>query len=344
MISGIVPFEEVVQSVKDETGIENIRPYYEKIRRLIFRAEREIGYGGSVALFKKTYLVAGKTSIDPNFGKYFKFPEDFIEFEGVGQKCQLISERHYRATSEGLRFLEKQIVDTVILYWGLSVDDNGYPFVTRNHEEAVVAYIVWKLYSSKIFLGMGNMNAVENYKRIFELAVGESRGDDAFPTLEQWNALGQLSYTDRRILLDQPVHSYDYCAEYEDILVVDEKIVPPTQQNVHYWVHNSISDGMNQIIPLINPTYLLTKNFKTLDVFKNLVIFDNLAGSPGAALGRIVFAVASSRDSAFVIQDTFNNNINHLFDSYYYYATDIKIYVSKTVYSYFSLGFKIHKL
>ena len=96
MISGIVPFEEIVQSVKDETGIENIRPYYEKIRRFIFRAERDIGYGGSVALFKKTYLVEGITSIDPNFGKYFKFPEDFIEFEGVGQKCQLISERHYR--------------------------------------------------------------------------------------------------------------------------------------------------------------------------------------------------------------------------------------------------------
>ena len=344
MISGIVPFEEIVQSVKDETGIENIRPFYEKIRRLMFRAEREIGYGGSVELMKKTYLVAGVVDANPNFGKFFKFPIDLIEFEGIGQSCKPVIENKYRPTAEGVRFNTKQTIDTVLLYWGIKTDDNGYPMVTRNHEEAVVAFIVWKLYSAKIFLGIGNMNAKKDYEQLFTSALLEARGDDAFPTLEQWNALGQLSYTDRRTLIDQNVHSYDYCAEYEDENTEEEVVVPPSQQNVHFWMNDSLSEGIIEIIPKVNTTYLLDKNFRTLDVFKNLVIVDNLAGTPGAAIGRIVFAITAAHDQGFLFLDAFNNNITHLFDPYYYYDSDIKIYVSKSVYSYFSLGFKIQPL
>lgn len=344
MISGIVPFEEIVQSVKDETGIENLRPFYEKIKRLIFRAEKDIGYGGSVELMKKTYLIAGITNIDPNFGKFLKFPQDLIELEGIGQDCKAIVENKYRPTAEGIRFCEKQTKDTVLLYWGINTDDNGYPMVTRSHEDAVVAYIVWKLYTSRVFLGIGNMNAKQDYERAYTTECLAARGDDAFPTLEQWNALGQLSYTDRRTLIDQNVHSYDYCAEYEDELVEEEVVVPPSEQNIYYWVHDSLSDDIIQIIPLITPTYLLGKNFKTAEVFKNLVVMDNLASSPGAAIGRIVFAVTSAHDAGFMILDAFNNNISHLFNPYHDYETDIKIYVSQSVYSYFSLGFKIQPL
>jgi len=39
--------------------------------------------------------------------------------------------------------------------------------------------------------------------------------------------------------------------------------------------------------------------------------------------------------------DNFGNNLNHLFSSYYYGDTKIKLYVSGAVYSHFELGFKI---
>jgi len=267
MISGIVPFEEIVQSVKDETSIENMRPLYEKIKRLIFRAEKDIGYGGSVDLMKHTYVIAGVTSIDPNFGKFFKFPQDLIELEGIGQDCCPIVENKYRPTSEGIRFKEKQTKDTVLLYWGLKTDDQGYPMVTQNHVEAVIAFIVWKLYTSRVFLGIGNMNAKKDYESVYTTECLAARGDDAFPTLEQWNALGQLSYTDRRTLIDQPVHSYDYCAEYEDESNEETPTVPPGDRNVYYWVHDSITDNIDQIVPIVNPTYISSKNFKKLSVF-----------------------------------------------------------------------------
>jgi hypothetical protein len=332
MISGIVPFEEIVQSIKDETGIENIRPFYEKIRRLIFRAEREIGYGGSVELMKKTYVIAGVSNIDPNFGKFFKFPEDLIELEGIGQDCQPVIEYKYRPTSEGIRFKEKQTVDTVLLYWGLKTDDNGYPMVTRNHEEAVISFILWKLYSAKIFLGIGNMNAAQDYKMTFNLALAEARGDDAFPTLEQWNTLGQLSYTDRRTLIDQDVHSYDYCAEYED-----EISEPILEKMIKYW-QIGLTDTIESETDLIDLDYIEDKPEYSLKEFKlgKSITF--------SSVGKIVFLVTNTENDYYSFKDALGNNIDNAFDSSYIESLKLKVYVSKNLIAPSEILFKIENL
>jgi len=334
MISGIVPFEEIVQSVKDETGIENIRPLYEKIRRLMFRAEREIGYGGSVELKKKTYLVAGVDNSDCNFAKFFKFPEEFIEFEGVGQDCCPVPEYRYRPTAEGIRFKCKQEKDTVLLYWGINVDEQGYPMVTRNHEEAVIAFIVWKLYTSRMFLGLGAMNLQKDYEHSFTMALLEARGDDAFPTLEQWNALGELSYTDRRILLDQPVHRYDYCAEYEDI-VCEGSEVPGEEKGVAYWQLDSMTEDINDVIPLINDVFLNLKPNLPLSVFEEGKDVEY------TLIGRICFCIRNTEDVAYILKNILGSNITASFDANYDAATLSKLYVSKNVYTYSTIQTKI---
>ena len=333
MISGIVLFEEIVQSIKDETGIENIRPFYEKIRRLMFRAEREIGYGGSVELMKKTYVIDGVSNSDPNFGKFFKFPQDLIELEGIGQKCQPVVEHKYRPTSEGIRFKEKQTIDTVILYWGIKTDDQGYPMITRNHEEAVISFILWKLYSAKIFLGIGNMNAAQDYKMSFHSALGEARGDDAFPTLEQWNALGQLSYTDRRTLIDQQVHSYDYCAEYEDeiINVINQKMVKFWQLTFE----QKIEDIMPLIVPAFTESILTGKQELSLEQFKEGYLCTY------TGVGRIAFVITETENEYYQFKDFLGNNIDNSFDNDY--VENYKVYVSKNIITPSQITFKIEK-
>lgn len=329
MISGIVPFYEIVESVKDETSISNIRPYYDKIRRLIFRAEREIGYGGSVILKKVTYKA------DIPF-KYLKFPEDFIEFEGIGIKCHRVCQSRYTSTSEGIRFKEEQKDPVVLLYWSIAVDDEGYPMVTRNHEEAVVAYIVWKLYSPKIFLGIGNMNAAFDYRKNFENLLLESRGDDAFPTLEEWNELGTLSYTDRRILIDFPVQAYDYCVDRGE--VVDTGTTePPLLVNVFYWQLDSLIEDIDDVIPLITPDYIVTKPYTSFEMFEEgFAITYNL-------IGRICFAIFETQNEEYVIKDVLDNDITPVFDTFFFEDTKIKLFVSKSVYSFAQITFKIQK-
>lgn len=328
MISGTVPFEELVQSIKDETGIENLRPLYERIKRFIFRGEREIGYGGSVSLKKKTY----KITTDYN-GKYFPFPEDLIEFEGIGQSNILFHGCNYTATTEGIRFKTTQTKNVVLLYWAIDVDDQGYPKVTRNHEEAVIAFIIWKLYTSRVFLGIGNMNAKQDYKQEFTFALLEARGDDAFPTLEQWDDLGALSYTDRRILLEETVHYFDYSENEE------ECSTSSTTAKVYYWQLENLTETLASIIPsLQNTTYLFSKPNENYEVFEQgkMIAYSNIA--------KIAFAIYQTSDMNFLINDSLNNDITDEFDTYYAEAISAMVFVSKTHRSYSTLYFKFKKL
>ena len=337
MISGIVPFEEIVQSVKDETGIENLRPYYEKIRRLIFRGEREIGYGGSVEIMKKKFVVSQSPNNDCGANKYFKFPEGFIEFEGVGISSKKINPNEYTVTAEGIRFRKSQVKNIVLLYWGIQTDDNGYPIVTRNHEEAVVAYIVWKLYSQRIFLGIGNMNANQDYKQNFTMHLLEARGDDAFPTLEEWDALGTLSYTDRRLLIEEKTFTYSYeeddcdSTDNTDPIEVDERMV-------HYWQLNSYTDKIEEVKAVLDENYLLTKPSKTFQTFESYQTINY------TTVGRIVFVITKADASVYQILDALGNEISSAFDKYYDTDLLMHLFVGKDFISNSNISFKFKKI
>lgn len=329
MISGLVPFEEIIESVKDDTGIENLRPWYEKISRLLFRAEREIGYGGSVVLKKVIY----KNPSNYN-GKYFAYPVDFIELEGIGSSCRPICQSQYNKTADGIRFTTTQTKDIVLLYWGIFCDGYGRPVTTRNHQEAVVSYIVWKLYSAKIFLGIGNMNANSYYKDEFTMALLEARGDDAFPTLEEWNEIGLLSYSDRRPLIMHPTAGYDYCS---DNIKTECEVIEPTTMKVYYWQIDGVGVDFDSERLNIDNDYLSKKPVVDIIVFEQGKIVNY------TLIGRLCFAIQETENSNFVITDSLNNDVTDEFDVMYYAPIKTALFVSKNPYSYSSIYFKFKK-
>jgi hypothetical protein len=185
MISGIVPFEEIVESIKDVTGYENMRPLHDKIRRFIFKAEEDIGAGGLVIRKKKQYTI-GDGFYD---GTTIIMPDDFI------------GEYSYKALSSGVingRVLTLNCYpgpeELDMYYMGFLLDDKGNPFTTRNHLDAIVAFSVFRLYSSRYFLGKGNINQYREYKTEFNDFVMAARGNDAFPTEEQWEEIGKIMH------------------------------------------------------------------------------------------------------------------------------------------------------
>lgn len=330
MISGLVPFEEVLEAVKDESAIENLSPHYERIRRLLFRAEAEIGYGGSVVLKKMIFTK------DSNYnGKYIPFPPDFIELEGIGQYCCAMNPYEYTVTSDGIRFRKTQDVKTCLLYWALFCDGHGNPVTTRNHFEAVVAYIVWKLYSPKIFLGVGNMNAAQDYKYSFQNLLHEARGDDAFPTMEQWNEIGLLSYSDRRALLMHPIASYNYCSD--EILQDCPEIVPEATY-VYYWQLNGTIADIQDEINNITEEYLLTKPRAELLVFEMGKKVDYLL------TGRPCFAIRETEDMDFQITDALNLDITDEYDTQYFPEIKTMLFVAKNYVIFSSIYFKFKNI
>lgn len=181
MISGIVYFDEIIESIKDATGIENMRPYYERIKRFVFWTEREIG-GGGLIVRKRLSLTMGDGYYD---GYNIILPEDFI------------GEFSYGSLSAGtihgnvLKLHEKGPTELDFMYMGFLLDESGNPFTTRNHLVAVVAYAVYRLYSTKVFLKQGNANMYKMYQQEYYDSIGEARGDDAFPSEEEWIEIGR---------------------------------------------------------------------------------------------------------------------------------------------------------
>lgn len=182
MVSGIVYFDEIIENIKDATGIENMRPLYSRIRRFCYNCEGDIGAGGVIVLKKKEYEI-GDGFYD---GKSLILPEDFV------------SEHSYNALSNGIlqgnlfRLYEEGAAKVDFKYLGFLMDEEGNPFTTRNRLDAIVQYSVWRLYSSRYFLGEGNRNQNRDYEQSYKDAIMEARGLDAFPSEEDWNILGAI--------------------------------------------------------------------------------------------------------------------------------------------------------
>lgn len=183
MLSGPVFFEEVVQEVKDLTGITNLRPQYGKIRRAIMKAEQDIGAGGFIIRKRKDY-VNGDGGYD---GTNIVLPEDFVW------------EYSHAKLSQGT--INGKILtlncppgpDEISMYYmGWLLDDSGNPITTRNHLEAVVLGCIFRLYSSQYFLGNGNYNQYKEYQIQYNDMVMAARGNDAFPTEEEWIQIGRI--------------------------------------------------------------------------------------------------------------------------------------------------------
>lgn len=190
MRSGIVYFEEILEGVKDGTGIENINPFIEKIKRSIFNAETDIGPGGLITRLSKTY-----TLNDGEYdGTYLTLPYNLIFEDSLNGITT--GDLH----GNKLKLKETPGPEEVILkYMGFVLDQNGNPVTSRNRFEAIIARCIFDLYRPKKFLGIGNRGDYLDYKNDYDNKVLAARGYDAFPTEQEWEYLGQtisMSYKD----------------------------------------------------------------------------------------------------------------------------------------------------
>jgi len=183
MISGIVYFDEILEGIKAATGIENLSPYYEKLRTAVLDAEYDIAPGGSIVRKRKTYA-NGDGYYD---GTYMTLPYDFRGEYSFDK----LNTAYYRGNV--LELHETPGPDEVILdYMGLLLDAKGDPVSTRNHKDAVIKAGVILLYAPRVFLGKGDKVLFAEYKREYNDLVMASRGNDAFGTEADWDELGVI--------------------------------------------------------------------------------------------------------------------------------------------------------
>lgn len=332
MRSGPVSFEQVLAQVKMETGFSNLRPLYSSIRSLIFWGTKDIGYGDTIVQRTNKYE-AGNEFFD---GRILQLPDDFVELDKVGCCKEMMFEGcDYNVQGKYL-FLCRPKKDIQIKYSTYICDGRGNPVISYNHFKAVVAYIVWKLYSKKKFLGKGNLSLDAKYEQDFERYAAAAVGNDALPvTPEDWLALGSLN---RMSSFDALVHLQDGkccgCAPKNIFKKPEEGEDTMENKEIYYWQFDDLSKTID-FAPQIDQAFLDTKDTVTLGELNNGVAI------PYIGIGRVAFAITGTQPGLYTIRDILGQDITeNVFDSHYDFGTETEIFISKEHYTHSTIFYK----
>lgn len=226
-----VSFYDIIEGVKEETGITNLVNRYNEISRLIVRAERDINPYAGHFIIKNVKYVLNQNNFN---GTSIKIPQDFIELRSAKANGLELE------TRDGLSHIllcNGQVNQIVILsYWATQMDITGFPFVLYNHFEAVIAFIVWKLYSQKAYQDSANMNAKIVYQENYERFAKAARGFDFFPTQKNLDNMRADQMLPKYIEINCEDDCFCACS------VIENSDIPIESSDIEmwFWQENSL--------------------------------------------------------------------------------------------------------
>lgn len=334
MYSNIIPFENVVDAVKDEIGSTNLRNAYPQIRRLIYRAERDIGFG---------YLLIKRIKYSIEEGTIFegkaRLPEDLIKLEALGT-CEFgLCPGAYHHQGNYL-FLCDDIKEFDLVYYTMLCDGNGNPAVSENHFEAVVAGVKYFMYSSKMWNNQGSASYYKELKLLYYDNCGEARGNDVMPTTkDEWSQIADILKMSYRDALIYSPKNNSYCCVPTAINneVINPNTGTQTDDIVYQWQYSDLATDISDA-PNIDQEFLDLQISVLVDVYLNghVVSYNKI--------GRIAFAIQNISEDYYQILDVFNTDITTVvFDSYYNEDLKTQIYISKEYYSHGNIYFQLIK-
>ena len=335
MTSGYIPFNDIVLSLSDRLGRINLRNQFSFIKRSIIDAEHEINPYSNLLVKKKMTYHKGNGNFD---GKNIVRPKDFFKIDDIGSCEQKLCPHQYLINPNFIILCDGKKRDKVtFVYYGIACDGSGNPFISRNHKEAVLAYLEYVFYKPQMNKGTGNANWALALKREWEDRCMESRGEDwmqvIVDNLDDVRSFSNMSV--QEIIEDERSESLnDSCdckacfdVEYDDNEYMNKKI--------WNWQFNNI----NEIISFeeySSDDFLSTKTQKDLSEFTNGTIINF---SKIAKYGFCIDNVDS--EDSIQIYDLTGSSLENTLERYYDAATRRLVFVSNSLISHSSIFFKM---
>lgn len=307
-------FFDIVQGVKDETGISNLQNFYQSLHSLIVRAERDINPFAGHFIKKRVRYKKGSGAFN---GKAIKIPDDYIEAIDVYDRAE--PGRAPMETRENVShiLLCNGIVNetAVLSYWATQMDSNGHPFVPYTHFEAVVAFIVWKLYSKRVFQNTGSVNAKKDYQFIYEDFAKAARGSDFFPDENNMTNMRDESHTASMFAVVTDDDCFCACS------IIDDNTPPVTDMKIWYWQENSLTQQITE--DDVTDEFLSNKQTVEELAFKAGVYFTS------SYIGRYGIAIQNGPSTPIGIIDALGTSIRDSVTYKYYPEKSLLVLISK---------------
>ena len=336
MISSLYSFDQLIQDIKTETGIKNLENRYNEIIQLIARAEYEINPYAGFLMKKVMLFYKGNGTFD---GKSIKKPKDMVSIDKVGCCNHGLCDGSYYENVSHVTLCGKQRDSVKFAYWALQHDGNGYPFVSYNHASAVVAFVVWKLYSGKVFMAEGSIQTQLYLEQQFDMRCGEARGEDMFPSAESINNIYKTNSWSALEMFNKTGH--DMCLSCDNCITpISDKSEEITENmKVYYWQQTAPSVSTQSVLDGITLPLILEKQSENFPVFNNGFLVAN------PSIGRLSFAIHKTELFNYQINDNiFGTDITDEFVSYYFEEIQAMVFVSINPFSFSNLNINIKKI
>ena len=337
MYSNLIPFSDIVDSIKDATGINNLRNRLPQVRRLVNRIQSEIGYGGSMLLKKVNYCTEdGTIGVDASGLHKIKLPQDLVKIESVGTCYFGVCPEKYNIQGNYI-FFKGVVTEFTLVYYALICDGEGNPTVTENHFEAVISGLEYFMYKQKIWNKEGNANYLAYLDKYYQDRIGEARGNDVFPnTAKDWEKLGvKLRMSQRDLLI---YDSYEACYNGLPTSTNNEIIDGDNDRSddmVYNWQYDDLVSDIS-LAPTYDSVFLNLQDVDPIDVWINGTVINY------TSVGRIAFAISNIPEDYYQIIDVFETDITStIFDTYYDSVNSVQYYISKEYYSHGNIYFKL---
>lgn len=168
-----------------------------------FEAERKIGSYKTFVKKTATLTVANKQA---------SLPEDFLSLIDVKKggsgnnnylsqssatfPANVDKQNSFYFTEDTINLSTSDISSVAIAYYAVDTDDEGFPTIAANHEDAVSAYLMYKYKARDYWNGKIPRQIYVDLERNWSRLCGQARGNDNIPTpiemkkaAEIWNTL-----------------------------------------------------------------------------------------------------------------------------------------------------------
>jgi hypothetical protein len=155
-----------------------------------FEAEKKIGSYKTFVRKFATLPVANKQAALPNdFLSVIDIKDasgtdatNYFEANSATFPDNTTRERRYYITDSTINLSTGNPSSIDISYYAIDTDDEGFPTIAANHEDAVSAYIMWKYKSRDYYNGKLQRYIYIDMKQNWSQLCAQARGNDSMPS------------------------------------------------------------------------------------------------------------------------------------------------------------------
>mgnify|MGYP003119913958 CR=1 FL=1 len=186
----------VIRNLEIQDAARNFHSFIE----WAFEAERKIG---SYKTFVK------KTATINVINKQASLPNDFLSLIDVKKSgdasnstyfsqssasfpADVDKERTFYLTEDTINLSTSNVSSLDVAYYCIDTDDDGFPTIAENHEDAVSAYIMWKYKSRDYYNGKIPRTIYIDMQQNWSKLCAQCRGNDNMPTPIEMKKAGAI--------------------------------------------------------------------------------------------------------------------------------------------------------